>query len=111
MGSEMCIRDSAITIPLYRYDYFGYQSIESIGGKNGFRMASYHRMDLSLELQSKKNARRKRYKSAWNFGVYNIYNRNNPYFVTTGQTNEGQRTFRQISIFPFIPSVSYKFKF
>jgi len=102
---------NAITIPLYRYDYFGYQSIESIGGKNGFRMDAYHRMDLSLELQSKKNARRKRYKSAWNFGVYNMYNRNNPYFVTTGQTEEGQRTFRQISIFPIIPSVSYKFKF
>jgi len=102
---------NAITIPLYRYNYFGYQSIESIGGKNGFRMDAYHRMDLSLELQSKKNARRKRYKSAWNFGLYNMYNRNNPYFITTGQTNEGARTFRQISIFPIIPSVSYKFKF
>lgn len=101
---------NALTIPLYRYDYFG-RTIESVGEKNGFRMDAYHRMDLSLELQSKKNQKRKRYKSAWNIGVYNIYNRNNPYFVTPGQTDEGERTFRQISIFPIIPSVSYKFKF
>ena len=109
---------NSITLPLYRYtspiqsNYGGlfYRDIENIGDKNSFRMASYHRLDLNVELQSKKNENR-RWQGTWNFGLYNAYNRNNPYFITTGRNDEGQRTFRQISIFPMIPSVSYKFKF
>ncbi len=101
---------NSITLPLYRYevDYF---EVEGIGDKNSFRMNAYHRMDLNVSLESKKNEYRK-WKGTWNFGVYNAYNRNNPYFVTTGRNNEtGQRVFRQFSIFPIIPSVSYQFKF
>ncbi len=109
---------NAITLPLYRYTSpiqynFGdlyYNEIENIGDKNSFRMKAYHRVDFNLEIQSKKNAHRN-WQGAWNIGVYNAYNRNNPYFITTGRSNEGQRTFRQISIFPVIPSVSYKFSF
>jgi len=109
---------NSITLPLYRYtspiqynsgDLY-YNEIENIGDKNSFRMNAYHRLDFNLEIQSKKNARRN-WEGAWNIGVYNAYNRNNPYFITTGRNNEGGRTFRQISIFPIIPSVSYKFKF
>jgi hypothetical protein len=109
---------NAITLPLYRYTSlipsifgsFHYQEIENIGDKNAFRMKTYHRLDLSLEIESKKNEHR-RFKGFWRFGIYNAYNRNNPYFITTGRTDAGKRTFRQISIFPIIPSVSYKFKF
>ncbi len=109
---------NSITLPLYRYnspvqDNYGdiyFNEIENIGDKNAFRMNAYHRLDFNVEIQSKKNARRN-WQGAWNIGVYNAYNRNNPYFITTGRNNEGQRTFRQISIFPIIPSVSYKFQF
>lgn len=109
---------NSITLPLYRYTSpvvtnYGeifLNEIENIGDKNSFRMNAYHRLDFNIEIQSKKNARRN-WQGAWNIGVYNAYNRNNPYFITTGRTNEGQRSFRQISIFPIIPSVSYKFKF
>ncbi len=101
---------NALTIPLYRYNHYYNWEIESVGEKNSFRMAPYHRMDLNVEIQSKKNANR-RWHGVWNIGTYNAYNRNNPYFVTPGQNDAGQRTFRQISIFPIIPSVSYKFKF
>ena len=109
---------NSITLPLYRYnspvqDNYGgvyLNEIENIGDKNAFRMNAYHRLDFNVEIQSKKNARRN-WQGAWNIGVYNAYNRNNPYFITTGRNNEGQRTFRQISIFPIIPSVSYKFQF
>ena len=101
---------NSITLPLYRYSY-DYLEIESIGEKNSFRMDAYHRLDVSASLESKKNKFRN-WKGIWNFGVYNLYNRNNPYFVTTGRDNEtGQRVFRQFSLFPMIPSVSYQFKF
>ncbi|MEM1119276.1 MAG: TonB-dependent receptor [Bacteroidota bacterium] len=109
---------NAITLPLYRYTSpvrfdggsYSFNEIENIGDKNSFRMRAYHRMDVNVEIQSRKNERR-RWQGAWNIGVYNGYNRNNPYFITTGRNDEGQRTFRQISIFPMIPSVSYKFQF
>ena len=101
---------NSITLPLYRYSY-DYLEIESIGEKNSFRMDAYHRLGVSASLESKKNKFRN-WKGIWNFGVYNLYNRNNPYFVTTGRDNEtGQRVFRQFSLFPMIPSVSYQFKF
>jgi len=109
---------NSITLPLYRYtspvpsNYGGlyYNEIENIGDKNSFRMKAYHRMDVNIEIQNRKNEGRN-WKGTLNIGVYNAYNRNNPYFITTGRNDNGQRTFRQISIFPMIPSVSYKFKF
>ncbi len=98
---------NAITLPLYRYEY----DLEGIGDKNSFRMDAYHRLDFNLSLESKKNQFR-RWQGIWNFGVYNAYNRNNPYFVSSGRNNEtGQPVFRQFSLFPIIPSVSYQFKF
>ena len=102
---------NSITLPLYRYQTSGNFEIENIGDKNSFRMDSYHRLDFNLSLESKKNQFRK-WQGIWNFGVYNAYNRNNPYFVSTGRNNDtGQRVFRQFSLFPIIPSVSYQFKF
>jgi outer membrane receptor for ferrienterochelin and colicin len=108
---------NAITLPLYRYDApviydkinggFYTQELESIGDKNSFRMRSYHRMDLSIEFHKKK----KRYERTWVIGAYNAYNRPNPYYVYDGRDDEGNRAFRQVSLFPVIPSVSYNFKF
>lgn len=108
---------NAITIPQYRYNpvfFFqggrGFLEIEGSEAKNSFRMRPYHRLDVNVEIHNKKNEFRK-WKSSWNIGIYNIYNRNNPYFINSGFNQEGQRVFKQISIFPFIPSFSYKFKF
>ena len=109
---------NSITLPLYRYDSpviydaangdFYTQELESIGDKNSFRMRSNHRMDLSIEFHKKK----KRYERTWVIGAYNAYNRPNPYYVYDGYDNDGRkRQFRQVSLFPIIPSVSYNFKF
>ena len=108
---------NAITLPLYRYDTpviydaangrFYTQELESIGDKNSFRMRSYHRLDLGIEFHKKK----KRYERTWVIGAYNVYNRPNPYYVYDGRDNNGNRAFRQVSLFPVIPSVSYNFKF
>jgi len=108
---------NAITIPQYRYlswqrNGFGHTGFEVEGGfsKNSFRMRPYHRFDISLEIQNKKNKYRN-WKSAWVFGVYNVYNRNNPYFISAGFNENRDRVFKQNSIFPIIPSFSYQFKF
>ena len=83
------------------------------GPRNGYRLPAYHRMDISATLKNKPG---KKFDSSWNFSVYNIYNRKNPYFIYT--TWEGDFAYgsvdvqaKQVSIFPVIPSVTWNFKF
>jgi len=87
--------------------YYG-NEIEHYEGRNGFRMRAYHRMDLSISFKKQtKWGERK-----WVFGAYNVYNRKNPFFITTGYDYEtDKKKFVQYSLFPIIPSFSYQFKF
>lgn len=84
------------------------------GPRNSTRLADYHRLDFSATYTPKPNSK-KAYQGSWVFSVYNMYNRKNPFFVNfdietdfnTGNTSiEGT----QITIFPFIPSITYNFK-
>ncbi|MDR1338674.1 MAG: TonB-dependent receptor [Prevotellaceae bacterium] len=97
--------------------------VTEYGERNGYRMAPYHRLDLSISLIRKKRWGERR----WVFSVYNVYNRRNPYYIDIEEKTryagdpyssaygEGgslkQYRYRQISLFPIIPSVSYQFKF
>ncbi len=85
----------------------GLQELEFIGQRNNYRMPSYHRLDLGVNLHKQK----KKFKRTWSFGVYNAYSRQNPFFLYFGFDNANQRKLYQISLFPLIPSVSYGFKF
>jgi len=103
---------NALTPPIARY-YFDNQIIVQWGTTNSYRMAPYHRLDVSLTYTPQK---KKRYEQSWNFSVYNLYNRHNPYyiaFVTEGNINDYNVTTsaKQISLFPVLPSVSWSFKF
>jgi TonB-dependent Receptor Plug Domain/CarboxypepD_reg-like domain len=83
-------------------------TLDYIGERNGYRMHAYHRLDLSVNL----NKQLKHWMRTWTFGVYNAYSRRNPYFLyfdTDYATDK--RVLKQVSIFPIIPSVSYRFKF
>jgi hypothetical protein len=52
---------------------------------------------------------KKRGKRTWSFGVYNAYNHINPFYTTI--INKKNKTYLEIvSIFPVMPSVSYKFE-
>jgi hypothetical protein len=75
--------------------------------RNNFRMAAYHRLDLSVNLRKQK----KHGMRTWSFGAYNAYNRKNPFFLRFDRDNNGERALFQYSIFPVIPSISYKFEF
>lgn len=104
---------NTVTLPEARYGIGSNQSVEDIGSRNKFRMAPYHRLDLSVN-QTKK----KKWGEVVNsFGIYNLYNRKNPYYVDfqrSYETVQGQRTpgkFVQVSLFPLIPSFSKSFKF
>lgn len=104
----------AMTVPASRYFING-NIVTEYGDRNQFRMPDYHRLDLGATLHPnpKKN---KRFKSTWNFGIYNVYSRQNPYFIyfaTNVDENDQSITIeaRQVSVFPIIPSVTWNFKF
>lgn len=84
--------------------------------RNSYRMPAYHRMDISATYSKKKH--NKRFNSSWNFSIYNLYNRTNPYFIYfdfegDGNLSEGgiEPNAYQISLFPVIPSVTWNFNF
>lgn len=118
---------NAITLPTSRYFYQG-NVIDVYGDRNSFRMAPYHRADISLNLVSKKSIARqlaakenphlkiRAFVSSWNFSIYNLYNRRNPYFIYFAAEGDfSQGTFQtkayQVSLFPILPSVTWNFEF
>ncbi|MDR2009204.1 MAG: TonB-dependent receptor [Bacteroidales bacterium] len=100
------------TLPASRYMIDGELTSE-YGERNSYRMAPYHRLDLSLTWDHKKTDK---WTSSWNFSIYNVYNRKNPYFVyfeNSGTVKDGtfKTTAKQVSLFPILPSVTWNFKF
>ena len=105
---------NSLTLPLGRYLIDNTIVVEYMP-RNSYRMVSYHRMDISLNWEPKRHPE-KRFHSSWNFSVYNVYNRKNPYFIyfdTEGTIQQGDMTTAafQVSLFPVLPSITWNFKF
>ncbi len=105
---------AAVTLPRSSYARysetgppFSTSGIQYYEARNGYRMRDYHRLDLSYTTTKKK----KWGERSWVIGVYNIYSRKNPFFLDIGHDKEGNKKFVQYSLFPLIPSISYRFKF
>jgi hypothetical protein len=76
--------------------------------RNGYRAPDYHRLDMSLSWTKKgeKSTRQ------WVFGIYNLYNRYNPFLINFEDSDNGARTRAvQYSLFGIVPSVSFNIKF
>ena len=120
---------NTITLPIQRYySVEDSRFIDVYGQRNGFRMGAYHRLDLSATLRPKNTktkvdpvtnevvVKKRRIESSWNFSVYNVYSRQNPYFLyndLTGSIEEGNSrvVLKQVSLFPILPSVTWNFSF
>jgi len=98
---------NAITLPVGYYTGEDNSLQQIYTGRNGFRMPPYHRADVSMKFkkQTKWGER------AWVLSAYNVYNRMNPFYVYSTTNSSGNVVFRQMSLFPIIPSISYQFKF
>ena len=81
--------------------------IQHMDGRNSVRAADYHRLDVSVN----KTTETKWGESTWTLGVYNAYNRKNPFYYYIGWDSRGNRALRRVSLFPMIPSVTWSFKF
>lgn len=98
----------AVSFPSGRYEVDGVQ-VPYYTERNGYRFPNYHRMDLGVTWMVKKT---KRFESSWNFSVYNVYGRENPYIINFEENEDtGQVEAVQFSLFKAIPSVSYNFRF
>jgi outer membrane cobalamin receptor len=89
------------------YGYNWEQLVGSYNNRNGFRMPSYHRLDLGVNLHKQK----KRGMQTWSWGVYNAYNRLNPFMLYVEDHGDKPSKLIQLSLFPIIPSFSYRFEF
>jgi hypothetical protein len=100
---------NAVTFPSGKY-YVDNQVVFLYTQRNAYRMPAYHRLDLSATWKLKE---RKNFSSELALGLYNAYGRENAYAITF-QDNPDDRSRTQAvqtSLFRFVPSVSYNFKF
>lgn len=115
---------NAITLPLRsfnpsQYSAYGaaagglnqtlsYWGIQDYGQqRNAQRMGAYHRMDIGLQIsKTLKHAVR-----TLELSVYNVYNRYNPFFYYIEAQQDGSDKLMQVSLFPFIPSISCSWRF
>ncbi len=79
--------------------------------RGGYRMAPFHRLDLALNWHFGKAFLLSAGESTLSVGAYNVYNRHNPFYLFATRNAEGRRVYRQASLFPVLPFVSYRFNF
>lgn len=85
------------------------------GTRNNYQLPNYHRLDLGLNLYRPKKSGRL---GIWTISIYNAYCQMNPFTVYKVYTHtyhndptQYKPVFRQLSLIPLIPSVSYTYKF
>lgn len=112
---------NALTMPtgrfVYRVGYDGHEeepvftNINRYDKINDYRMPAYHRLDIAFTYTPRPNTTRK-FRSSWNFSIYNVYSRYNPYFIYI-KVEEDERTVegKKVFLFPITPAVTWNFNF
>jgi hypothetical protein len=98
----------AVTFPAGKFVYEG-NLYPFFTERNGYRMPAYHRMDMSATLKRKNHETKKLYYE-WNFSVYNVYYRKNPFSIIFEVDNDAT-VAKKIYLFAIVPSISWNFKF
>ncbi len=115
-GTFVLLSGQPVTFPGRRYGYDG-KIVPHYDGRNNYRMPTYHRADIGVNIDTKK---KKRYESSWNFSIYNLYARENAYTITFStrkiivdgkQVDTKEPQAEQVALFKIIPSVTWNFKF
>ena len=100
---------NAITYPSGKYQIDG-QDVMYYAERNGYRAPDYHRLDLGATCLLKKTAK---YESELAFSLYNAYGRKNAYMIEfrTNDDDPGKTSAYRYSLFTYVPSISWNFKF
>ena len=95
-----------ITIPVSKYSYAGYPTVNSFSQRNEFRVTDYRRLDISATLRGEHPE--KRFQGEWVLSIFNVLGRNNVYAVTFDQYGRAKKVSVIGNMFP---SLTYNFKF
>jgi len=100
---------NAVTFPNGRYKVDG-NVVPFYTGRNGYRMPDYHRLDVGITWINLKTAK---FEGSWNFSIYNAYARENAYAINfqADPNDPVKMQAVQLTLFRFVPSVTYNFKF
>ncbi len=112
---------NAITLPIstYRLDdhntfrnQYGYWANgQEYTARNDFRMRAYHRADIGVQIKKEKKYGTRTIE----FSAYNLYSRQNPFYYFIGPEDQfepnSNQVLKQVSLFPFLPSISWSYKF
>jgi hypothetical protein len=101
-----------VTYPVAKYDVQG-NTLFYYSDRNSNRIPDYHRLDLSVTYNPKKNESRK-IKRSLNVSFYNVYARRNAYsiYFRQNEDNPAITEARRLSIVgTIIPSVTYNINF
>jgi outer membrane receptor protein involved in Fe transport len=96
---------SPVTVPYGKYQIDG-QVYTAYTSRNAYRMPAYHRLDIGVTYKTKKHG-------IVNFTLYNAYGRRNAYaiLIRENEWNPNNIEAVKLSLFSFIPSISYNFTF
>ncbi len=92
-----------------------FQLVQNFDELNNQVIPAYHRFDLGA-VYTPTPKKEKKWQSTWTFGIYNVYSRQNPYFLYLDLPGAVQDPggvevkLKQVSVFPIIPSITYNFK-
>jgi hypothetical protein len=100
---------NAVTFPSGKYQ-IGNTTEYVYTERNGYRMPDYHRLDLSATYTV---PNKKKFKSSWNFSIYNAYGRQNAYTISFRENKDNPNITEAVrtSLFRWVPSVTYTFQF
>lgn len=97
------------------YSPFGEYVVGVAQEKNNYRLPAFHRLDIGVNFYRHKKKGRM---GIWNISIYNVYNRMNVFSASTyirRNYNQEEPVFEmnleKHTLFPFLPSVSYTYKF
>ncbi|MXV15645.1 TonB-dependent receptor [Hufsiella ginkgonis] len=99
----------AVTFPAGKYSIDD-QTVYYYTERNGYRMPAYQRLDLGATRQLKKS---EKFSSEMVLGLYNAYGYNNAYRITfrDSKTNPNHTEALRTTLFKYVPSITYNFKF
>jgi len=100
---------NAVTYPSGKYEVDG-KTMMLYTERNAGRMPAYHRLDFGATWIAKKTAN---FESSWSFSLYNAYGRRNAYTISFRDNDDDPTKTEAVktSLFRFIPSFTYNFKF
>lgn len=80
-----------------------YSTRHTYAHPNNFKMPAFHHLDIGYNTIRRQGSNKS---YSWNFSVYNVYNRMNPWYYYKDKHGK----IKQVSMFPIIPSVGFTYR-